>query len=266
MKILNYKQMACVIAALLLASCASDEITEGTEQNLPKGKYPLQIASVSLTTESTAEPWSANAPKTRVSENDNKCVWTNGDKIATSIGDDPKLGTFIVNVDESGNVTGLTAENVLYWQDTTAQIVKGWYPQDAFTSDVDLQSQSGQLAYILYAETTTPVNYKATNIELTFTQQLAKIRIAFKHRSLYVNSVQVFTYPGCLFNPTKTIITGIDTPQYINMQENAEGYWEANVVPGYTISKVKVNDVECQLTTPVTPVAGQCHVITITVN
>lgn len=45
------------LAALMLAACASDELTDGTVQDLPEGMYPLQIAGVSITVESNAEPW-----------------------------------------------------------------------------------------------------------------------------------------------------------------------------------------------------------------
>lgn len=45
------------LACLMLAACASDELTDGTVQDLPEGKYPLQIAGVSITAGSNAEPW-----------------------------------------------------------------------------------------------------------------------------------------------------------------------------------------------------------------
>ena len=57
------------LAALMLAACASGELTDGTVQDLPEGKYPLQIAGVSITAESNAEPWGADTPQTRMTEN-----------------------------------------------------------------------------------------------------------------------------------------------------------------------------------------------------
>ena len=56
------------LACLMLAACASDELTDGTVQDLPEGKYPLQIAGVSITAGSNAEPWGADTPQTRVAE------------------------------------------------------------------------------------------------------------------------------------------------------------------------------------------------------
>lgn len=57
------------LAALMLAACASDELTDGTVQDLPEGMYPLQIAGVSITAESNAEPWGVDTPQTRMAEN-----------------------------------------------------------------------------------------------------------------------------------------------------------------------------------------------------
>ena len=58
---------------LLLAACTKDEATD--PDALPEGKYPLQIASVAMSVESSEQPW------TRVSEktDDNSSVWETGD-------------------------------------------------------------------------------------------------------------------------------------------------------------------------------------------
>lgn len=265
-------------ALLLFAACTQDdELTDGKVQDLPEGKYPLEIASVSLMAESSAEPWGANAPQTRVSENTtdgNSSKWTNGDGITVQIdGDNTSTGTYKVQVDASGNVTGLTAETALYWKNTTAQKVKGWYPTD-ITNDIDLKNQSTNLAYALYAETAGTVDYQMTSIELPFTHQLAKIRVVLDGLGKEnVTDVKVYTYPACQFTPNDATpkIKGIGTLAYIPMKkttyDNGVTYcWEANIVPGYEINKVKVNDVECALTTSVTPVAACINTIKLTVN
>lgn len=56
--------------ALLLAACTQDELAE-QGCTLPDGEYPLQIGSVTLDVESSAEPCSEERPQTRVAENDN---------------------------------------------------------------------------------------------------------------------------------------------------------------------------------------------------
>lgn len=270
------------LAALMLAACTSDELTDGTVQDLPEGKYPLQITDVSLRAESCTEPWGADAPQTRVSENTtngNNSVWTNGDLITVQIGDDnTSTGTYSVDVDASGNVTGLTTKTALYWKNKTAQKVKGWYPND-ITNDISLKNQGvngAGLAYALYAETANTVDYQTqTPIELPFSHQLAKIRVVLEgSEKEEVKEVKVYTYPACKFTPNDatTKITGSGTPEYIPMKkttyDNGVTYcWEANVVPGYTITKVKIGDVECLLNNSgVTPVVGKWHQITINVE
>ena len=58
------------MAVALLAACSQDELAE-QGNTLPDGEYPLQIGSVSITAESSAEPCSEERPQTRVAENDN---------------------------------------------------------------------------------------------------------------------------------------------------------------------------------------------------
>lgn len=260
-----------VFTTLLVVSCASDEMTDGNQ--LPDGKYPLHV---SLTSESAADPWGTKAPQTRVSENTtdgNSSVWQDGDNITVQIGDDnTSTGTYKVNVNADGSVTGLTAETALYWKNTTAQKVKGWFPTN-IANPISLNNQSSSLAYALYAETATTVDYKATQIALPFTHQLAKIRVVLSGaKKADVTDVKVLTYPSCTFTPNATTkITGSGTPVYIPMKkttyDNGATYcWEANVVPGYTIAKAKVNGVECELTTTVTPEAGKWNEVTINVE
>lgn len=269
------------LAALMLASCASDELADGTVQDLPDGKYPLQISSVTMSAESTAQPWGADAPQSRVAENitnGNSSAWEDGDLITVQIGDDAtSTCTYSVDVDASGNVTGLTTKTTLYWKNKTAQKVKGWYPAD-ITNDISLKNQGVNgtgLAYALYAETANTVDYQTqTPIELPFSHQLAKVRVVLEGSGKEeVKEVKVLTYPACKFTPNDatTKIAGSGTPEYIPMKEttydNGVTYWEANVVPGYTITKLKVNDTDCTLEgSGVTPVAGQWHKVTITVK
>ena len=267
------------LVCLMLAACTGDELTDGTVQDLPEGKYPLQIAGVSITAESNAEPWGADTPQTRVAENDDRTgsLWQDGDKIKVQIGDDgTSTGTYRVDVDASGKVTGLTTETALYWKNTTAQKLKGWYPAD-IANDISLKNQGvngAGLAYALYAETTNPVDYQTlTPIELPFSHQLAKIRVVLEGSGKEgVKEVKVYTYPACKFTPNSTtIITGSGTPDYIPMKKvsydnNQTFCWEANVVPGYEIKKVKVNEIECTLKTSVTPEVGKWHQIKINVE
>lgn len=272
----------CLLAGtFLLASCSNEDMTDNQVEALPEGMYPLQIASVSVTAESSAESWGADAPQSRVAENTtngNSSVWTNGDIITVQIGnDDTSTGTYKVNVNAGNNVTGLTAETALYWKNKTPQKVKGWYSTGTkyygTTYKILLSNQGvngAGLAYALYGETT--ANYQTiTPIKLSFSHQLAKVRIVLDGSGKNdVTDVKVFTYPACYFTPNEEINVYVD-PEYIPMKQvsydNNQTYcWEANVVPGYEINKVKVNNMECMLTPPVTPEAANCYKVTIEVQ
>ena len=64
------------------------------------------------------------------------------------------------------------AEAPLYWSDTGKHTVTAWYPAKSGTLDLSDQSQS--LAYLLYA---TGTGDYQTPVTLTFTHQLAKVRV-----------------------------------------------------------------------------------------
>lgn len=226
----------------------------------------------------------ADAPQTRVAENttDGKgSAWENGDEITVQIGDDDtSTGTYSVDVDANGNVTGLTTKTALYWKNKTAQKVKGWYPAD-ITNDISLKNQGvngAGLAYALYAETVNTVDYQTlTPIELPFSHQLAKIRVVLEGSGKEeVKELKVLTYPACKFTPNNatTKVTGSGNPEYIPMKkttyDNGVTYWEANVVPDFILKDdafqlvVDGNPVKCSIT-QVTPQASQLHIITLTV-
>lgn len=262
--------------ALLLAACSQNEFSDSQGEPLPEGKYPLEISSVTMSVESSSEPWNANAPQTRVAENadGNSSHWTDGDPITVQIGDDQtNTGKYKVKVDGSGSVTGLEAETALYWKNTSSQTVKGWYPADT-GSDIPLNNQgSSGLAYVLYAEVSN-VNYQTANIQLPFNHLLSKIRVKpTGTKAGDVTAIEVLTYPACKFSPNEaTKVAGSGTAGYISMKkvtyDNGSTYcWEANVVPGTKIEKFKINDaIEGTLTTAVTPQAAKVHEISIDVK
>lgn len=269
----------CLLAStFLLASCDNETLPDGDGAGtpLPESKYPLGISFVSMSVESSEQPWDTNVPQTRVSENTthgNSSQWTDQDRISVQIGDDnTNVGKYKVRVDGNGNVTGVDAETVMYWKNTNRQKVKGWYPADT-GSDIPLNNQGNSLAYILYAETSNEVDYQTTNIELPFKHQLSKIRVILKGtKATTINDVKVYTYTACKFNPNNgTKVVGSGNQDYIPMKKNSYDNgitcWEANVMPGYKIEKFKINGTtEGSLSTTVTSEGAKVHEITITVN
>ncbi len=249
-------------AALLLATaaCTKDELADG--DRLPEGPYPLEIARITLGVEGgEAQPW--GAPQTRVSEiaDGTGSVFDTGDPFAVQIDDGTETATYTVQDDGTA-----TSDAPLYWTNTTPnRTVSAWYPATDGTLDLGDQSQS--LAYLLGGTGTG--DYESP-VELTFTHQLAKVRITPSDDVLgEVTSLQLYTYTQCTYEKGK-VVQGTDEG-WIEMKkcEYTENdvtitCWEANVVPGYAISKLRANGTEERdLSSAFTPEAGKVYNITL---
>lgn len=247
-------------AALLLATaaCTKDELADG--DRLPEGQYPLEIARITLGVEGgEAQPW--GAPQTRVGETGDGTgsVFSAGDRFVVQI--DGEEGIYIVQDDGS-----VKAEAHLYWSDTGDHTVTAWYPATGGTLDLGDQSQS--LAYLLYGSGTG--NYQ-TPVMLTFAHRLAKVRVTPTGDALgEVQSLQLYTYTQCTYEKG-TVVQG-SQEGWIEMMKceytengNAITCWEANVVPGYEITKLMANNdnKERDLSAAITPEAGKFYNITL---
>lgn len=249
-------------AALLLATaaCTKDELADG--DRLPEGQYPLEIARITLGVEGgEAQPW--GAPATRVSEtaDGTGSVFDTGDPFAVQIDDGTETATYTVQDDGTA-----TSDAPLYWTNTTPnRTVSAWYPATDGTLDLGDQSQS--LAYLLGGTGTG--DYESP-VELTFTHALAKVRITPSDDVLgEVQSLQLHTYTQCTYEKGK-VVQGTDEG-WIKMKkceytDNGATItcWEANVVPGYEIKKLRANGTEERdLSSAFTPEAGKVYNITL---
>lgn len=247
-------------AALLLATaaCTKDELADG--DRLPEGQYPLEIARITLGVEGgEAQPW--GAPATRVSENGDGTgsVFSAGDRFAVQI--NAEEGIYIVQDDGS-----IKAESPLYWSDSGEHTVTAWYPATGGTLDLSDQSQS--LAYLLGGSGTGDY---LTPVTLTFAHRLAKVRVTPTGDALgEVQSLQLYTYTQCTYEKG-TVVQG-SQEGWIEMKrceytENGVSFtcWEANVVPGYEITKLMANNdnKERDLSSTITPEAGSYYNITL---
>lgn len=172
MKVRFLKILYATATALLLAACSQDE-PSGQGNELPYGKYPLQIASVKMAVESNAEPWTTKAPQTRVTENntDGKSSvweWDGSEQIGVQLGDGDAA---FYTLDVTKKV--LPSGQQLYWTSTASTYVTAWYPTD---ETVDLSDQTERLAYVLQA-TQDPVSYDEQPVTLNFNHKLAKVRV-----------------------------------------------------------------------------------------
>lgn len=216
-----------VAALLLLAACTQDE-PGGQGNELPYGEYPLQIGGVTLDVESSAEPWSAEGPQTRVTEDntDGKSSvweWNGSEMIGVRLGNE--TATYTLNADKN-----LITDRQLYWTSTAPATVTAWYPTD---ETVNLSDQSNGLVYVLKA---TAENATYNNeITLGFKLQLAKVRVVLNGTQAgLAQSVEVYGYTTCTNNEGAPIAG--DTQGWLKMKhttytDGAE-CWEANVVSG----------------------------------
>lgn len=248
-------------AALLLATaaCTKDELADG--DRLPEGQYPLEIARITLGVEGgEAQPW--GTPATRVSEfaDGTGSVFSAGDRFAVQINGEE--GIYIVQDNNT-----VKAETPLYWSDTGEHTVTAWYPAKSGTLDLSDQQTNG-LAYLLGGSGTG--DYQ-TPVTLSFTHALAKVRVTPTDDALgEVQSLQLYTYTQCTYEKG-TVVQG-SQEGWIEMKKceytengNAITCWEANVVPGYTITKLMANNdnKERDLSAAITPEAGSYYNITL---
>ena len=186
-------------------------------------------------------------------------MFSAGDRFAVQI--NAEEGIYIVQDDGS-----IKAESPLYWSDSGEHTVTAWYPATGGTLDLSDQSQS--LAYLLYG--TGSGNYQ-TQVTLNFTHALAKVRVTPTDDALgEVQSLQLYTYTQCTYEKG-TVVQG-SQEGWIKMKKceytengNAITCWEANVVPGYEITKLMANNdnKERELSSGITPVAGKFYNITL---
>ena len=251
-------QILLAVAAIFFAAtaCTQDELTDDTR--LPEGQYPLQIAAVTLSVEGgETQPW--GAPQTRVSENGDGTgsKWDGDEKIDVQIEGSTETATYIVQA--GGTVT---SNAPLYWSDRDDHTVTAWYP--ATDEPLNLSDQTDGLAYLLHGKGRG--NYEKP-VELIFTHSLAKVRVTPSNDIAddEVTSLKLYTYTQCTHN------------QGNDVQGTQEGWiemmpctytdngttitcWEANVVPGYAITKLRANDTdERNLSAAINPVAGSFY-------
>ena len=254
-------QILLAVAAIFFAAtaCTQDELADG--DRLPEGQYPLEIARITLGVEGgEAQPW--GAPQTRVSESGDGTgsKFDAGDPFAVQIDGEGEVGTYTVQDDGSAE-----AEIPLYWSDTGEHTVTAWYP--AKSGILDLGDQSQSLAYLLSG---TGTGDYLNPVTLNFTHALAKVRVTPSDDALgEVQSLQLYAHTQCTYEKG-TVVQG-SQEGWIEMKpceytENGAtiNCWEANVVPGYEIKKLKANGTEERdLSAAITPEEGKFYNITL---
>ena len=252
------------LAAILLAACTQDELAE-QGNTLPEGEYPLQIGSVSITAESSEEPW------TRVTEkpDGSGSVFQGGERIGVRIAGSEETGIYLIKVDDAGNVT-VSPDKPLYWKNTQTATVTAWYP---VVETVDLSGQDKGLVYVLRA--TADNASHNTPVNLQFEHQLAKVRVIVKGTA-DVGKIEIVGMPtGCNIQQGEIIgalVGSSRLPMRRTTYQDGTECWEANVVPGEEIQVFSVSGTNlaisrnCYISPYITPEAGNVHTIMLTVN
>ena len=260
-------------AASIVAGCSQDGLTDDT--SLPQGEYPLQIASVTVSAESTAGPWDADSPQTRVAEsadgNGSVWQWDGTEQIGVQIANSTQKGVYTLNTVNAGNA--VTASQPAYWPDKNRNTVTAWYPAG---ETLDLSDQSGGLKYVMTASAT---GTYTDPVSLGFRHSLAKVRVALGDGStadLFNDAarVEVYGYTSCKLSKGTVDENSLATEGYITMHRATYGsntFYEANMVPKGSASRFRITlrdktAKEMTIGSPVSLTAGHLHVVTLMVT
>lgn len=249
-----------MLPLLLLAACTHDDAPASPAGiPLPPDTYPLQIASVTISAD--------GQPRTRLTDEGNTTKWQDNDQIMVSLGDKQSVYTYTDGKWHS--------DNPLCWESTAPQEVNAWYPVD---ETIDFTQQDKGLTYLLKAAPVTATYNQPTPIKLTFTHQLAKVRVLLEGKKAQdVEKVYVRSYPTSTH--TQGTLDGLTggTAEYVPMYKTTyEGNvcWEATLRDGhleadntFEVANAKGRRMRVMLAQEnMRIVAGQVYTINISVN
>ena len=247
-----------MLPLLLLAACTHDDTPASPAGiPLPPDTYPLQIASVTISAD--------GQPRTRLTDEGNTTKWQEGDQIMVSLGDKQAIYTY----------TGgkWYSDIPLCWESTAPQVVNAWYPVD---ETIDFTHQDKGLTYLLKAESVNATYNQSTPINLTFTHQLAKVRVLLEgEKAQNVEKVYVRSYPKSANNQGELDDRegeDVYVPMYKTTYEGKD-CWEATLRDGtlqadnsFQVAKAEGKPVQVKLTDDIPIKAGEVYTINISVN
>ena len=249
---------------LLFTACTQDELAE-QGNTLPDGEYPLQIGSVTITAESSEEPW------TRVAENETDGMgshWTGGEEFYVKFEGSDEVGIYKITDAATGAVVPVKS---IYWKNTQPANIIAWYakPQLNANNWMSLFDQDDGLAYVLRA-TADNASYD-TPVSLQFKHQLAKVRVVTKG-TVDVRHIAVTNAPvGCSVQDgivTSGVNERVDNYLYETEYEGIGTCWEICLPPcsvqQFMVMSEAGGSSYFNIDNSVTLEAGKVHTITIT--
>lgn len=163
---MKYTALLCAMAAIGLAACTQDELTDGT---LPEGKYPLVINATGLQTATL---------DTRATVDGN---WDDVNSVAVQVGDEVKKYSVTMSTDAK-TATLRNDADPFYWEAKT-MTVSAWWPYGETMPDVVVDAdQSSKENFadndFISAENQT-VNF-GDNPTLVFSHRTARVKVILK--------------------------------------------------------------------------------------
>ena len=160
---MKYTALLCAMAAIGLAACTQDELTDGT---LPEGKYPLVINATGLQTATL---------DTRATVDGN---WDGVNSVAVQVGDEVKEYSVATGTDAKTAMLSNDADP-FYWEAKT-MTVSAWWPYGKTMPEVEVDADQSTMENFadndfISAENQT-VNF-GDNPTLVFSHRTARVTV-----------------------------------------------------------------------------------------
>lgn len=167
---MKYTALLCAMAAIGLAACTQDELTDGT---LPEGKYPLVINATGLQTATL---------DTRATVDGN---WDGVESVAVQVGDEVKEYSVTAGTEDPTKATLSNDADPFYW-DAMTMTVSAWHPYgetmpEVVVVDADQSTKDNFTASdFISAENQTVTFGDNSTPTLAFSHRTARVRVILK--------------------------------------------------------------------------------------
>lgn len=214
---------SALAVVLMFTACSQDELIDNGGA-LPEGKYPLQIATVTI---------ADGQPSTRVTENDDRMgsTWEAGDLIYVKFEGQDEVCTLRITDAATGAVE--VVDNQLYWTSAAATVI-AWHNSTGQIDEMEVRNQQDGIVY--FVGFSGQVEF-SPSLNLTMTHQLSKVRV-------YLNGFTSPTSVAMKYPSSYTITDGeikalnrIGTISMCPTIVNGLVCYEAAVAPGTVTSK-----------------------------
>lgn len=251
-------QLACSAAvAMCFVSCSQDELIDNGGA-LPEGKYPLQIATVTI---------ADGQPSTRVTENDDRMgsTWEVGDRIYVKFEGRDEVGILSITDAATGAVEVVEP---IYWTSPNATVI-AWHTSSGEPDKMDVSDQTGGIAYMVSGKV--QAKYEE-NINLSLSHQLSKVRVYPNDFEPAALAGITLKYPAA-YTITDGTLTASAADGVIRMYPTtAEGRtcFEATVIPGtltssntFVVARADGGEYEMAFSTDFTLDVGKVSIVEI---